>query len=340
MMLRIPGWARNEPVPSDLYYYSGDQEGTVTLTLNGKSINYEMEKGYAVIERNWTDGDIIELDLPMEIRRVHANDKVEEDLGKTVIERGPIVYCFEGHDNDGVHIHSLMINEDGYFDLLEMDDLDYKYYNITAQGTDFVRSSGEKDVLETKNSLVAIPYYLWANRGLSDMRVWLPRDETAVEPAINYAPSIASNSTVRASFDTTTLALINDRQVLPYNQNIPVTSYYRWPLDEITQWVQYEFEKPETVSSVQVYWYDNEPSRMTTWYDDYPYTCCRVPESWELYYLDPAGKWLAVEALDEFGTEKYTYNKLRFKPVTTSSLKIVAERHETCATGLQEWIVE
>ena len=58
-------------------------------------------KGYARIEREWRRGDVVQLDLPMRVRRVLANDAVAEDRGKTAIQRGPVVYCLEAVDNGG-----------------------------------------------------------------------------------------------------------------------------------------------------------------------------------------------------------------------------------------------
>ena len=110
-------------------------------------------------------------------------------------------------------------------------------------------------------------------------------------------------------------------------------------MNDTIQWVQYLFEEPKKFSSAKAYWYDNEPSRMTTWYDDNPWTCCRVPESWELFYLDTKNEWQPVKALNEYGTKRDVYNEVNFEQVTTTSIRMVVKRHETCASGLQEWVL-
>ena len=99
--VRIPGWARNEVVPSDLYRFQNTVSKTATLRVNGKRVSPEICDGFACIERQWAQGDTIELDLPMPVRRIIANDKVKADQGRVALQRGPLVYCLEWPDNDG-----------------------------------------------------------------------------------------------------------------------------------------------------------------------------------------------------------------------------------------------
>ena len=339
LMVRIPGWAKNKPVPSDLYHFSNESTQDVSLTVNGSPCKYTIKNGYALINHKWLAGDVIELELPMDVRKVMANKKVENLRGRMAVERGPIVYCLEGPDNKDISIHNLMIDKDAKFELKENHELPYNCYELTTTGSDYKETGNSEKITITEHKVTAIPYYLWANRGPSDMLVWIPSTDSVVSAEPYHAPSIASTSKIISSYDTTTLSSINDRFIIPYHQNIPISNYYRWPMDDKNQWVQYKFKNPETVSSVQVYWYDNEPSTMTTWYNDIPWTCCRVPESWQLFYLTQNGTWKAVKALNEYGTEKYKFNKLRFEPVNTTSLKMTVKRHSTCASGIIEWIV-
>ena len=71
----------------------------VALKVNGKPVPFKLEKGYATLNRNWKPGDVIELTLPMPIRRIVANDSVEADRGRVALQRGPLVYCAEWPDN-------------------------------------------------------------------------------------------------------------------------------------------------------------------------------------------------------------------------------------------------
>ncbi|MDE5906695.1 MAG: glycoside hydrolase family 127 protein, partial [Alistipes sp.] len=91
----------------------------------------------------------------------------------------------------------------------------------------------------------------------------------------------------------------------------------------------YEFKRPETVSSVDVYWLD---------FDHYDGDF-RVPEWWKLYYKDGAGKWREVKTSDAYAVEKDRYNTVRFEPVKTRGLKIVAKLQEGVSGGIIEWKV-
>ncbi len=339
LRIRIPGWAMGKPVPSALYYYMDDSPGTVQIKLNGTPVNYKQDKGYAVINREWKTGDEVEVIMPVKPRMVAANERVEEDRGKFVIQRGPVVYCLESPDNKEEHVHNLMIEPGSVFTMEKDDDLFDGTYTIGTKGYSYKEQAGNENSVREEQEITAIPYYLWNNRGRSEMTVWIPYTEESVTPLPDPEPTLASTSRLLSSYDTITLSGVNDQYIIPYNQNIPISNYYRWPLKDATGWVQYIFNKPEKVSSVNVYWYDNEPSTMTTYYDHQPWTCCRVPESWSLHYLDNNGKWKAVKALNEYGTEPYKFNELKFEPVTTTSLRMYVKRHEKCAAGLIEWEV-
>jgi len=92
LKIRIPGWVRNRPVPSDLYRYLDRVEPNVVIKVNGERAPFTEEEGYASFQRTWRKNDLVEIDFPMPIRRVVANESVEEDRGKVALERGPIVF--------------------------------------------------------------------------------------------------------------------------------------------------------------------------------------------------------------------------------------------------------
>ena len=104
LKVRIPGWARNEVVPSDLYRFADANAERAEMRVNGTPVAVTPTNGYAEVRRAWTRGDVVELDLPMPVRRVLANDKVEADRGRAALQRGPIVYALEGagqHERQG-----------------------------------------------------------------------------------------------------------------------------------------------------------------------------------------------------------------------------------------------
>src|ERR1051326_505120 len=152
--VRIPGWARGEASPGGLYrFISGGSRGPA-LQVNGKTFPMTIEKGFARISRRWQKGDRLELDLPMTIERVVADDRVAEDRGKTAIQRGPIVYAFEGIDNNG-HVLDRTLPRDA--------PLTARFDKNLLDGVTVISGGG----------LTAVPYYAWNNRGRGEMTVWI-----------------------------------------------------------------------------------------------------------------------------------------------------------------------
>ena len=167
MKLRIPGWAQNKVLPSDLYTYTDTLSSDIVLTVNGKKPNYSVDRGYAVITRKWELGDSIDISLPMKIRRVIAHKRIKDDKNLTALEYGPIVYCVEGIDNNN-QLDNLTLPDDATLQVEKRNDL--------LQGVNIISGSiPTKDGLTTRK-FTAVPYYAWSNRGAGTMKVWLPRN--------------------------------------------------------------------------------------------------------------------------------------------------------------------
>ena len=164
LAVRIPGWAREEPVPSDLYRYVGGEKNEVELSVNGRYIPLNMDKGYALIRRAWKKGDVVELRLTMPVRLVVAHDKIEDDRGKIAIERGPIVYCAEAVDNSG-SVLDLVLPADAVFSFKQDHSKEIGSFIL-------IESTALRDGKPVPLKL--IPYYLWAHRGAGEMAVWIP----------------------------------------------------------------------------------------------------------------------------------------------------------------------
>jgi hypothetical protein len=167
LCLRIPGWAENRPVPGDLYAYVTPETDSVSIKVNGKPVSYKTEKGYAVINREWNPGDVVNYDIPMDIKRVEANPNVTDDAGKVALERGPIVYCLEGIDN-GAGLMKLALPDSSK--LAENYNPDELKGIVTISGK-ATYAKGKKTEVQ---KFTAIPYYIWCNRGADEMKVWLP----------------------------------------------------------------------------------------------------------------------------------------------------------------------
>jgi DUF1680 family protein len=180
--LRIPGWALNQPVPSDLYRFLEKNEQPVRVFVNRKPVKVVLDKGYVRLKRKWRSGDLVELYLPTPIRKVVANELVKEDAGKVALQRGPVVFCAEGMDNGGKALN-LILPDDARITHWFRPDLLGGVAIITAkaQAADF--GPDGKIAAKREQNLMAVPYFAWANRGPNEMAVWLPRTEAALKPS-------------------------------------------------------------------------------------------------------------------------------------------------------------
>lgn len=326
LKLRIPGWAQNRPVPSDLYTYSDGKRLGYTVTVNGKPAEGKITPdGYFTIARNWKKGDKVELHLDMEPRTVKANAKVEADKGRIAVERGPIVYCAEWPDND-FDVLSIFVNQKPQFSVSSHPEMLEGIVELTTDGQ--VLSYDDKGRLVAKDvKLNLIPYYAWCHRGSGNMAVWLPQELSASRPVL--PPTLASLSKVSTSSDMGSLRSLNDRLV-PKDENdrsVPYTHW--WPKQGTTEWLVYDLPEASKVQSSTVYWYD-----------DGPWGGCRVPKAWKLYYKDAEGNWTAVPGADKYTMKKGEPNTVNFEPVTTTALKLEVMLPDDNSAGIFEWEIE
>jgi uncharacterized protein len=186
LKIRIPGWSQNTPLPLDLYRYMNTCPAKTTLKLNGKSIALKIDKGYVTLDRTWKAGDKIELDMPMPIRRVLANDKVEPDRGRVAVERGPMVFTAEWPDNNG-KTHGLILPDDAKLTSEFRKDMLGGIEVIQAKGFMAQMASEDGPLTKVPHNLVLIPYYSWAHRGTGEMDVWLGRTGEPVKAVLAEA---------------------------------------------------------------------------------------------------------------------------------------------------------
>jgi len=257
---------------------------------------------------------------------VKANDQVKADDGRVALQRGPLVYCFEWPDNKDASVRHLLLKDN--------EQTTTSYDANLLDGVEVIKAVAvtpvitKDDKVEEKNETVtAIPYYAWANRGVGDMSVWVADKPTSVVPL--PPPTIASKSKVSASYVTKALKSIND-QLEPANSHDGSIPYYHWwPKKDTVEWVQYDFEKPATISKIQVYWFD-----------DGPWGGCRIPTSWKLMYKDTDGSWKEVKAKTTYPITKDTFNELEFDAVNTSALRMEVQLSKEHSAGIMEWKVE
>ncbi len=324
--VRIPGWAREQPLPSDLYRYQAPSSAGCELSVNGEAQRLELVNGYVPVTRSWKKGDTLSLHLPMPVHRVLAHEKVEADRGRVAIERGPIVYCAEGVDNDG-QARNLVLPDDAVFAAEHQASLLDGVTVLKGKALKRQRNeAGEESVDETELTLV--PYYGWAHRGVGEMQVWLARTPDIAElPAI---PTVASSAVPSASHvnPSDSVAALNDQQEPENSSDHGIPRFTWWEHRGTREWVQYEFQERRTVASVEVYWFDDSGLGQ-----------CRVPAAWHLEYRD-SGAWKSVENPTSYDTVKDAWVKTSFTPVTTDALRLVVELQPDFSGGILEWRVK
>jgi DUF1680 family protein len=183
LRIRIPGWLKGQAVPGDLYQFKEVKQVQLPILLNGVSIPYKEESGYAVIEREWKMGDFITFELPMDIKRVTARAELKAANNRVALQRGPLIYCVEGTDNEGKAWNFILPDNESIkanFNEKMLGGLMTLQFNaptvkISADGL---------DVSTSKQNITAIPYFSWCNRGQTPMQVWLPTKMEDIK--INY----------------------------------------------------------------------------------------------------------------------------------------------------------
>lgn len=160
LAIRIPAWSEK-----------------TEIRLNGKSVECEVKNGYAYIKGIYTADDVITVAFTMTARRVYTSSRVSANTGKTALQMGPLIYCAEGVDNEN-DVLSLSLKRDGKIRVSEyLPDALFGIRKLFAEG---YRETVNEELYSFDRQKVQpcqvtfVPYYTWANRGLNQMRVWIP----------------------------------------------------------------------------------------------------------------------------------------------------------------------
>ncbi|WP_276893924.1 beta-L-arabinofuranosidase domain-containing protein [Hallella bergensis] len=340
LKIRIPGWIKGQPVPSDLYYYSDGKRPNYTIMVNGKVIEPTItDDGYCTINRRWKKGDVVTIHFDMEVRTVRANTKVEADRGQVSFERGPIVYCAEWADND-FDIMSMLLNQkpkftesklpysqfisDKYKNTLRL----YQGQNLTTLTTQAQALAYDKEGrLTVQNvNLKLIPYFTWCHRGSGNMKVWMAQNVSASRPST--PPTLASQAEIASSTPSRSMKSIVDGLVPADENDRSVPYFHWWPKQGGNEWVTYTFANAKTIQSATVYWFD-----------DQPWGGCKVPDSWIMEYQDESGAWKPVSHADQYPVKKGQACIVNFDPVKTKAVRLNVYQPEKYSSGLFEWSV-
>ncbi|HRI22072.1 MAG TPA: glycoside hydrolase family 127 protein, partial [Panacibacter sp.] len=145
----------------------------VTVKINGQPTEYILQNGYAVLGRTWKKGDVVEVNLPMQVRQVVANENLTDDNGKTALQRGPLMYCAEWPDNNG-KVSNIILPLNTNFETEFKPDLLNGVTVLKSEVPAVIIDSNGSSISTVKQPFVAIPYYAWAHRGKGEMMIWFP----------------------------------------------------------------------------------------------------------------------------------------------------------------------
>ncbi len=324
LRLRVPGWL-NRPMPSDLYSYLSSDRSAMRIALNGKPVEATIEKGYALLRRQWKAGDVVELSFDMPVRRVLSHPNIIGNRGRVAVERGPIVYCVEGADH-GSKVGDLFLTDSVELSPVHRPDM---LGGITVlTGTANAASRGKGDAVASRPAeLTMIPYYAWCHRGANEMAVWVPRSSESV--TLPPKPTLATMARPSAShcWRGDDVGAINDGVEPKSSIDHDVSRLTWWDHQGSSEWVQLDLAKPSEVSAADVYWFDDTGRGQ-----------CRVPQSWQLQYRAD-GQWKPVKTGGDYGVKRDRFNRVSFDPVTTDGLRIQVQLQPNYSGGILEWKV-
>lgn len=329
LYVRIPAWCQGASSSNDLYRLEGrPASGAARLKVNGQPVeSLAMERGYARLHRTWASGDVVELALEMPVRHVTAHPRVGAAADRVAFMRGPIVYAFEGCDNGG-HARNLATVPASEFVAEVRPDL-FGGVTVLRGKAVGVYQAEDKDVACRPVEAMAIPFFANANRAPTELVVWLPEKTALAQPVLE--PTIAELARPLASHacPANSAGAMNDRVKPAASDDTKIPRFTWWDHRGTKEWVQYDFDQERKVSSVAVYWWDEQRIKHH----------CRVPQSWHVLYKD-GDAWKPVAGASEYGTKMDQFNRVTFTPVKTSALRIEAQLQATWSGGILEWEVQ
>jgi DUF1680 family protein len=321
LCLRIPEWC-----------------DAARLSVAGQPVNkIETERGYVRVRRSWRAGDVVELNLPMPVRRMEAHPRVAANLGRVAVQRGPLVYCFEAVDNS-LRPASIILPRDPQFTAVHKPEL--------LGGVTIVQG-----VERAGKPITAVPYYAWDHRAPGGMLVWArqegksrapgaddpawqgrlyrPLDPATLGAAETPTPAELATPSASHCHGPDAVTALNDRLEPANSCDHSIARFTWWDHRGTKEWAQYDFDAPRKVSAVAVYWFDDARLKRH----------CRAPQSWKL--LHKAGDaWQPVAGATEYGTAVDRFNRVTFDPVETTALRIEVQLQPEFSGGILEWKLE
>lgn len=324
LRLRIPTWAQDRFVPGELYRYADSSDELVKVSVNGKVVEADIEKGFATIDREWKAGDRVVLNLPMPVRVSECHPAVKANENRIALTRGPFVLCAEGIDNGGATQRFVFDQapDTGKARTSTAKVDTGSFLQVTLPGRAITKAG---DVEETPLKLT--PYYAWNNRGTSSMTVWFPRDvaQAVFDPHVLPKESVFAEITASHTSALDTVSAIGDGKEPRYSSGKKVPRWSSRPQKGKPQWVVARFDESKPIRSVGVYWMQD---RQDVWF----------PQEWSLE-VEQNGKWKPFElyTTDRYDTRANQYNVVHpTAPLTCDAIRIRMRPKEDACVGILE----
>jgi hypothetical protein len=340
LYLRVPGWCQNPHIK-----------------INGRPMKLQAQpRSYIIIERKWSNGDNVNLTLPMSITLT----KWVKNKNSTSVNRGPLTYSLK--------IGERYVREGGTdkWPAWEIHPITPWNYGLIineadpASSFEIVRKSWPEDnqpfeanaaPIQLRTKAKKIPNWKKDNLGMvgkiqdSPVKSGEPTETVTLIPMgcarlrISAFPTIGTGpdahewigpietipATASHCWEHDTLTALSDK-LLPQNSNEQgIPRFTWWPRKGSTEWVQYDFDKPQKISSTHVYFFDDTGGGG-----------CRVPKSWRLMYKD-GDQWKQVSNAGNYDVDKDKFNKVTFAPVETMALRLEVQLQPDFSAGILEW---
>jgi hypothetical protein len=331
--LRIPTWTTERLVPGELYRYASEgaqasSGESVQLFINDEPVDVQVNHGFATVKREWSPGDRIRLELPMQVRANVCRAEVAADRGRIAFSRGPLVYCAESADNAG-HVYNYMATSACTATAL------LKQIEIAGHSTTAITVAAshlDKGDQPQAAPLTFVPYYAWNNRGVGSMAVWLPDNvETlrAGAPAVDDNARRFKSAAATHTFEQDQTAAVIDGRLPESSADTSLPRWTSWPQRGQPQTLTFELAEPTDVRAVEVYWYDDRGG-------------VQLPERWALE-VQRDGQW---HSFPLYNTDSYEVERDRFNvvhpahPLTVERLRLRVWPRQDAAAGVLEFVVQ
>ncbi|MBL8879615.1 MAG: glycoside hydrolase family 127 protein [Phycisphaerales bacterium] len=230
------------------------------LVAGQRIMDYPLSRGYVHFHRTWRSGDEIRFVLPMPIKRMQADSRAADCVGRVALQRGPLVYCVEAADMS-VSPRRISLPRESALSAEFRDDLLGGVTIISGRAItpNDSRAAGWNVALyeaappAQSVEFNAIPYYAWANRAPGEMLVWIPESPTLADAA----PLAWLTASASHCYERDTLAALSDRVIPVASNDESIPRFTWWPRRGSREWVEYNFAGRRHVRGVDIFWFDD-----------------------------------------------------------------------------------